>query len=97
MSSDKSVEVAVELDDATVLELNRVAEVDGIGNTDVIQRAIRFYLDHGESYRRFLTEGAQSWEHYKRTGLHVTGEEVDAWLMDLEAGQFDAEPPKCHT
>jgi hypothetical protein len=39
----------------------------------------------------------RSWEYYQRTGLHVTGDEVDAWLIELEAGHFDAEPPKCHT
>ena len=29
------------------------------------------------------------------TGLHVTAQEADAWLAELEAGN-DVEPPKCH-
>lgn len=32
---------------------------------------------------------------YERTGLHLTGEEVDAWLARIEAGE-DAPPPPCH-
>jgi predicted transcriptional regulator len=44
-----------------------------------------------------LEQGAQdSLSHYQRTGLHLTHEEVDAWLVEIEAGNFDAELPECH-
>lgn len=36
-----------------------------------------------------------AWAEYQATGLHVTAEEADAWLADLEAGE-DAEPPPAH-
>jgi predicted transcriptional regulator len=36
-----------------------------------------------------------AWAEYRATGLHVTAEEVDAWLAQLEAGE-DAEPPTPH-
>jgi predicted transcriptional regulator len=36
-----------------------------------------------------------AWEHYQATGLHLTQEEVDEWLVKLEAGE-DADPPACH-
>jgi hypothetical protein len=37
-----------------------------------------------------------AWENYKRTGLHATFEEVDAWLERLEKGE-DVLPPTPHT
>ena len=37
-----------------------------------------------------------AFEHYKRTGLHVTWEEVDQWLAKLQAGE-NVPPPGCHT
>jgi predicted transcriptional regulator len=35
------------------------------------------------------------WEHYRSTGLHLDGDEVDAWLAQLEAGE-NVEPPALH-
>ena len=34
-------------------------------------------------------------EHFKRTGLHLTQEEVEGWLGKLEAGEC-VDPPACH-
>jgi len=39
--------------------------------------------------------GRRAWEAYQQTGLHLTGEEADAWLAKLEAGE-DVEIPSCH-
>ena len=36
-----------------------------------------------------------AWAEYQITGLHVTAEEADAWLAQLEAGE-DGEPPPTH-
>jgi predicted transcriptional regulator len=35
------------------------------------------------------------WEHYRSTGLHMNGDEVDAWLAQLEAGE-NVDPPALH-
>ena len=35
------------------------------------------------------------WREFELTGLHATQEEIDAWLLQLEAGQ-SAAPPPCH-
>jgi predicted transcriptional regulator len=43
-----------------------------------------------------LAEAEEASEHYKKTGLHLTHEEVDAWLKRLQAGE-DIPPPPCHT
>ena len=36
-----------------------------------------------------------AWDDYRRTGLHATIEEADAWLAKLERG-VSTEPPVCH-
>ena len=36
-----------------------------------------------------------AWNDYQITGLHLTAEEADLWLSELEAGK-DTEAPECH-
>ncbi|MGD1063453.1 MAG: hypothetical protein ABR860_09345 [Terracidiphilus sp.] len=36
-----------------------------------------------------------AWNHYRATGLHLTAEEADAWLVKLENGE-SLEPHACH-
>lgn len=47
------------------------------------------------SHERLRSEFAADWEHYASTGLHVDGDELEAWLGMLEKGH-DAEPPAVH-
>ncbi|WP_147330559.1 MULTISPECIES: hypothetical protein [unclassified Duganella] len=57
-----SASIAVEMDGASLLELARVAEAEGISQDEAIKNAIRFYLDHGEGYRAMLRDGqSDSW------------------------------------
>ncbi|ELX09903.1 hypothetical protein Jab_2c19870 [Janthinobacterium sp. HH01] len=97
MDTLKSASISVEVDDASLLELARVAEAEGISQDDAIRHAIRFYLNHGKGYRAMLKDGTEAWNHYKRTGLHVTDDEIGDWIAELDAGNDDAEPPACHT
>jgi len=58
-------------------------------------QAIENYVCREEKREAWRQEGIAAWEEYQRTGLHVTGDEVDAWLAALANGN-DVEPPKCH-
>jgi predicted transcriptional regulator len=52
--------------------------------------------DAGKQKReQFLRDTLAAWEDYQRTGLHLTNEEIDAWLRRLEAGEV-CDPPQCH-
>lgn len=62
----------------------------------IMLEAIQQYVEREEACESFKQEALASWEAYKETGLHLTGEEADAWLAKLEAGE-DAEIPACHT
>ena len=44
---------------------------------------------------RLRQDAYAAWNHYQTTGLHLTEEEVDAWLCKLENGE-NVEPPACH-
>ncbi|OSQ33811.1 CopG family ribbon-helix-helix protein [Thalassospira sp. MCCC 1A01428] len=61
----------------------------------LMREAIGQYVEREEKRQAFYDDARKAWEEYQATGLHVTGEEVEAWLTELEAGN-DVEPPKCH-
>lgn len=61
----------------------------------VMREAIEQYLVREEERDRVNREALAAWADYEATGLHLTGEEVDAWLARLEAGEA-ADPPACH-
>jgi len=61
----------------------------------VMIEAIEQYLEREEQRERLRQDALTAWNHYQTTGLHLTGEEADAWLAKLEAGK-KAETPKCH-
>jgi len=85
MEAETSARITLELDQATVDELTLLGRRQGIELNQVLSNAIDAYLIR------------DAWNHYKQTGLHVTNEEVGAWIAELEAGNDDAEPPVCHT
>lgn len=46
-------------------------------------------------HAKWIQAGDEALKHFNETGLHLTGEEVDAWLAKLEAG-LEENPPPCH-
>jgi predicted transcriptional regulator len=61
----------------------------------VMLEALEQYVDREEKREKLRKDALDAWNHFEATGLHLTGEEVDAWLAKLEAGE-DAEAPECH-
>jgi len=61
----------------------------------IMREAVEQYVSREEKREQFRQDALEAWAHYQATGLHVTGEEADAWLAKLEAGE-DAEAPECH-
>ena len=60
----------------------------------LMREAIEEYVEREEKREQFRRDALAAWDHYQTTGLHVTGEEADAWLAKLESGK-DSRPPKC--
>jgi predicted transcriptional regulator len=61
----------------------------------VMQEVLQNYVERAEKRRRFEAEAEAALTHYKETGLHVTGDEMKAWLADVAAGKMRPRP-KCH-
>lgn len=85
----------VELDPDTQARLERLAEAQRRPAQGVLREAVEQYVEREEARERLRQDVHAAWAEYQATGLHLTGEEVDAWLARLEAGE-DVDPPKCH-
>jgi predicted transcriptional regulator len=48
-----------------------------------------------EKREQLRRDALAAWADYQTTGLHVTAEEADDWLAELEAGK-SAVIPECH-
>ena len=90
-----SVTTSLKLDPELKARVQRLAELRRRSAHWVLREAVAQYLAREEEREHSRQKALASWDDFNRTGLHVTGEEVDAWLAQLEAGE-DAPPPECH-
>lgn len=86
---------SIKLDDALKVRVQRLAEARRRSAHWIMREAIAQYVAREEEREALKQDALRAWEDYRRTGLHVTLEEADAWLAKLEAGE-DASPPECH-
>jgi len=61
----------------------------------IMLEAIRQYVEREEARESFKQEALASWAAYKETGLHLTGQEVRAWLNTWGTDNERA-VPECH-
>jgi predicted transcriptional regulator len=87
--------VAIKLDAVTKARISRLAEARQRTPHWLMREAIAQYVEREEKREGFRQDALKAWSEYQATGQHVTAEEADAWLAQLEAGQ-DADPPECH-
>jgi predicted transcriptional regulator len=86
----------LELDPEIKARLERLAKARQRPTVGLLLEAIEQYVDREERRGRFHEDALAALAAYERDGLHLTGEEADAWLARLEAGE-DVEPPQPHT
>lgn len=87
--------VAIKIDEDTKARIKRLADARHRTPHWLMREAITQYVDREEKREAFRQDTLKAWEAYRTTGLHVTAEEADAWLAQLEQGK-DVEPPECH-
>ena len=87
--------VNLQLDPAIHERVERLAEAKHLSKESILREAVEDYLMRAEKREEFRQAAIASWEHYQATGLHVTGEEMEEWMLKIEAGE-DAPPPECH-
>jgi predicted transcriptional regulator len=87
--------VAIKIDEETKTRLKTLATARDRTPHWLMREAITQYVDREEKREALRQDTLQAWEQFQATGLHVTGDEADAWLQQLEQGN-DVEPPECH-
>lgn len=86
----------LKLDGDMAERVYRLAEAGQRSPHELMREAISRYVEREEERQALDRDTLAAWENYQATGLHLTGDEVDAWLARLEAGE-DVPPPECHT
>lgn len=86
---------SIKLGDELKGRVQHLADVSQRSAYWIMREAITEYVAREEKRQAFYQDALRAWEAYQNTGLHATGEEVDAWLAKLESGD-DVEPPVCH-
>lgn len=85
------------LDDELEARIEKLAEERGQPADVLVRDAVSQYVDRVEKARAdFLREAEESWEDFQRTGLHLTGEEVLAWL-ETWGTEDEKDLPERHT
>ena len=87
--------VAIKLDDDIKNRVKHLADVRRRSAHWLMREAITQYVEREEQREGFRQDTLKAWEEYRATGLHLTADEADAWLSQLEQGN-DTEPPACH-
>lgn len=87
--------IAIKIDDDIKVRVKRLAEARQRTSHWLMREAITQYVEREEKREAFRQDTLKAWEEYRTTGLHVTADEADAWLAQLEQGN-DTEPPECH-
>ena len=57
--------------------------------------AITEYINREEKRSQYLRDGQAAWQHYQETGLHLSAEEVEAWI-DTWGTENEQDAPPCH-
>ncbi|THV14279.1 CopG family ribbon-helix-helix protein [Rhizobium rhizophilum] len=83
------------LDDTLKARLADLANRTERTEDQLLQEAVRYYLDRADGRAGFLAEAEQSWLDYQADGQHLTGAEARAWLQSWGTPHEKA-PPECH-
>lgn len=87
---------SIKLEPELKSRVKQLANIERRSSHWIMREAITQYVDRAEWNAEFDRATVESLEEFERTGLHLTHDEVDAWLARLEAGE-DVPPPECHT
>ena len=88
--------VAIKIDENTKARIRRLADACQRTPHWLMREAITQYVDREEKREAFRQGALQAWEAFRANGQHVTADQADAWLAQLEQGN-DVDPPACRS
>jgi len=92
---NETIAVTTNMPRALAERVDQYARQQQQSSEAIFHDAVCEYLDRQDQRRSFRQDAAEAWDDYQRTGLHLTGDEADAWLAKLESGEIVA-APDCH-
>ena len=95
MSASAVSPVAIKIDEDIKARVKRLAQARQRTPHWLMREAITQYVDREEKREAFRLDSQLAWEAFRANGLHVSADEADAWMAELEQGN-DIEPPECH-
>ena len=87
--------VAIKIDEDIKARVKRLADARQRTSHWLMREAIVQYVDREEKREAFRQDALKTWIDFRENGLHVTADEADAWMGQLEQGN-DVEPPHAH-
>ena len=86
--------VAVKLDPGIHARIQDLARNQDRSTHYLMREAIAQYVEREERREALRKDALKAWEAYQLSGKHVTHDEADQWMSQLEAGH-DPAPPEC--
>ncbi len=96
VANTRSASVTIKLDDA---DRNRIASLASAKKRTphyLMKEAILDYVKKEEARQNFIAAAESSFEHYKETGLHISLDEFNTWVDQVQLNP-DEPVPACHT
>ena len=87
--------VAIKIDEDTRARIKRLADARHRTPHGLMREAITQYVEREEKREAFRQDTLRAWEEYRSTGLHVSDEEVQAWLSSWGT-DHELPAPTCH-
>lgn len=91
----RTATTALRLEPALKQRVEALAEAEHSTFSSVVRDALNMYLNQREAERAEIDEAMAAWRDFEETGLHVTGQEMSAWLRTWGSDKED-EAPECH-
>lgn len=78
--------VTIKVEENITTRVKRLADARQRTSHWLMREAITQYVDREEKREAFRQDALKAWEDFRENGLHVTADEVDAWMAQLEQG-----------
>ncbi|MBP1131699.1 MULTISPECIES: CopG family ribbon-helix-helix protein [Serratia] len=86
---------SIKIDDELKQRVQHIAATRQRSTHWIMREAIREYVEREEKREALRKDALQAWETYQANGKHLTQDEANSWLTNLEKGD-DTEIPECH-
>jgi predicted transcriptional regulator len=93
---EDGMDTSLDIDPKLEARIRELAERQKTSADELVVKALEDYVSRAEWNESFLQEALESLRDYEETGLHITGDELFAWL-DTWGTDPESEPPACHT